>query len=209
MNQQVDMYFEEGCGRCKLYKTPQCKVHNWVPLLKSLRAIALSCGLTEEIKWSFPVYTFNGKNIMMLTAFKAYAAISFFKGSLLEDEKKILQQNGENAQAFKLLKFTEVKQIANQSDIIKSFIYQAIELEKAGKKIIFQKNKEPMPVELEEKLAKDAKLKKAFFALTPGRQRGYILFFSQAKQSNTRERRIESCVSKILKGEGLHDSYKC
>lgn len=205
-NKQVDNYLIDGCGRCKLYATPQCKVNNWKTELKVLRDIILDCGLTEELKWSMPCYTFENKNVLILAAFKDYCSISFFKGALLKDAKKLLSTPGENSQAARLFKFTHLKEIEKISTSIKAYIKEAIELEKQGKKIEFKQSAEDLMIEeLETAFKKNAALKKAFYALTPGRQRGYLLFFSQAKQSATRLSRIDKCTAAILKGKGLHD----
>lgn len=203
---QVDQYLIDGCGRCKLYKTPQCKVHTWSTELKVLRAIIQDCGLTEELKWSVPCYTFENKNVLILAAFKDYCSVSFFKGALLKDAKKRLSSPGENSQAARQFRFTSVKEIEKLSTNIKAYIKEAIELEKQGKKIEFKQTSEDLMIEeLESAFKKNASLKKAFYALTPGRQRGYLLFFSQAKQSATRASRIEKCTAAILKGKGLND----
>ncbi|MBL7895351.1 MAG: DUF1801 domain-containing protein [Bacteroidia bacterium] len=205
-NRQVDQYLIDGCGRCKLYKTPQCKVHAWSTELKVLRAIIQECGLTEELKWSVPCYTFENKNILILAAFKEYCSVSFFKGALLKDAKKLLSTPGENSQAARQFRFTSVKEIEKLSTNIKAYIKEAIELEKQGKKIEFKQTANDLMIEeLENAFKKNAHLKKAFYALTPGRQRGYLLFFSQAKQSATRASRIEKCTLAILKGKGLND----
>jgi len=203
---QVDQYLIDGCGRCKLYKTPQCKVHTWSTELKVLRAIIQDCGLTEELKWSVPCYTFENKNVLILAAFKDYCSVSFFKGALLKDAKKLLSTPGENSQAARQFRFTSVKEIEKLCTNIKAYIKEAIELEKQGKKIEFKQTSEDLMIEeLENAFKKNASLKKAFYALTPGRQRGYLLFFSQAKQSATRASRIEKCTAAILKGKGLND----
>lgn len=205
MNPKVDIYLEEGCGRCALYQTPQCKVHNWTEELKQLRRIVLDCGLLEEFKWSQPCYTFKNKNTLLVTAFKEYATIAFFKGALLKDPNKILVAPGENSQATRQLRFTTVKDIIEKEAIIKTYIFEAIEVEKAGLKINFKKEPEPMPEELQQKLQELPTLKTAFDALTPGRQRAYILHFSQAKQSKTRVARIEKQTANILKGKGFNE----
>ena len=207
MNNQVDNYLLEGCGRCPLGGTPDCKVHKWTAELELLRTIVLDCGLTEELKWGVPCYTFQGGNVLMVSAFKEYCSISFFKGSLLSNTKGILEKPGPNSQAARLIKFTNTARIQEIEEDIRTSIYEAIEVEKAGLKVLFKKNPEPIPEELEQKFAEDPVLKSAFEALTPGRQRGYILFFSAPKQSKTRVSRIEKSVEKILNGEGLHDKY--
>lgn len=202
---KVDLYLKEGCGRCEYYATPKCKVHTWSNELKALRNILLNCGFNEEYKWSQPCYTVDGKNILILSAFKNYCSLNFFKGSLLKDPKGILVKAGENSQAARQIRFTSVKEVVKQEALLKAYLNEAIELEKAGKKVKFKKNPEPMPNELEDVLKKNAELKKAFEALTPGKQRGYILFFTQPKQSKTRISRIEKCIPKILEGKGMHD----
>lgn len=208
MNTSVDSYFLEGCGRCPLGGTPECKVHLWTSELKLLRTIAGSCQLTEESKWGVPCYTYKGKNVLMITAFKEYCCISFFKGSLLNDSKKLLTKPGPNSQAVRLFKFRDVEEINKIQSEIRTYILESIDLEKAGKQVPFKKNPEPIPEELAEKLESDPNFKTAFELLTPGRQRGYILHFSQAKQTETRLSRIEKCMPLIMNGIGLHDKYK-
>ena len=149
MNTSVESYFTDGCGRCPLGGTSQCKVHNWTQELKQLRSIILSCGLTEESKWGVPTYTFQKKNILILAAFNEYCSISFFKGALLSDEHKILVKPGENTQAGRLIKFTDLIKIAQLKSVIKAYIFEAIEVEKEGLKVEYTKNPEPVPEELQ------------------------------------------------------------
>lgn len=203
--EKVDTYLLEGCGRCEKYRTPQCKVQTWQNELIELRRIALESGLKEEYKWSQPCYTFEGSNIFLVTAFKEYAALAFFKGSLIKDSKKLLVAPGKNSQASRQFRFTNQKEILKLEPLIKAYIKEAIEIEKSGVKVEFKISPEPIPEELEEQFKKDHSLKLAFEALTPGRQRGYILYFSQPKQSKTRTVRIEKFKSKILEGKGFHD----
>jgi uncharacterized protein YdeI (YjbR/CyaY-like superfamily) len=203
MNPKVDLYLADGCGRCALYATPQCKVIPWQKELAALRAIVLDCGLTEELKWGVPCYTFQDGNIAIVSAFKAYCSVSFFKGVLLQDTHGILVQQGEHSQSARLIKFTHIREIIAQESIIKTYIYEAIEVEKAGLKVEFKKNPEPIPEEFQRKLDEIPALKTAFEALTPGRQRGYILYFSQPKQAKSREARVEKCVARIMEGKGL------
>ncbi len=207
MNNSVDKYLLEGCGRCPLGGTPNCKVHSWRKELELLRKLVLSNGLTEESKWGVPCYTQQNKNVLIISAFKAYCAISFFKGALLSDKGGVLEKPGKNSQAARLIKFTNTKKIKALAPTLKDYIQEAIAIEKAGLKVDFQKNTEAMPEELENKLAKDPDFKAAFEALSHGRQRGYIIYFSSAKQSKTRESRIEKSIGKILNGEGLNDKY--
>jgi len=209
MNTKVDLYILDGCGRCAYYATPSCKVKNWQVELEALRQIVLSVGLTEELKWGVPCYTYNEKNIAIVSAFKEYCSISFFKGALLEDPHLRLTKPGEGSQAARLIKFTNYNEIITQTEILKAYINGAVELEKSGKKIEFKKNPEPIPAELLTKFDELPALQQAFFALTPSRQRGYIIYFSQPKQAHTRSSRIEKCILKILNGEGLNDKYSC
>jgi uncharacterized protein YdeI (YjbR/CyaY-like superfamily) len=205
MNPQVDHYLSEGCGRCPLGGSPECKVHNWPQELKKLRTIVLECGLTEELKWGVPCYTFHNNNILIVSAFKEYSALSFLKGALLSDTNGILQKPGENTQATRLIKFTNLPEIIAMEDVLKAYIFEAIEVEKAGLEVVFKTNPEPVPDELQHKLDENSAFRAAFEALTQGRQRGYILHFSQPKQSATRESRIEKCIPKIMEGKGFND----
>lgn len=205
-NLKVDAYFTAGCGRCQLVNTPECKVHNWDAELEKLREIILECGLEEQLKWGVPCYTFENSNILLLSAFNEYCAVSFFKGALLNDANGILIQQTKNVQATRQIRFTEVREIVKMENILKAYIFEAIEVEKAGLKVDFKKTAEyEIPEELQNKLEENPALKTAFEALTPGRQRGYILHFSQPKQSKTREARIEKCLPQIMIGKGLND----
>lgn len=172
--------------------------------METLRTILLDCGLTEELKWSIPIYTYQNKNIVGINGLKEYCALAFFKGALLVDTDDLLAKPGDNTQAGRWIKFTSLRDITRLRNVIKAYIYEAIEVEKAGLKLPARKPL-PLPEELEKKLKKNAALRKAFNALTPGRRRGYILYFSQAKQAKTRESRIDKCTTKILAGKGLND----
>ena len=206
MNPKIDAYIEDGCGRCSFYRTSDCKVNTWRLELERLRSIVLDCNLTEELKWKQPCYTFQNNNILLISAFKEYSAISFFKGSLLKDTDKILSSPGENSQATRQIRFTGIAEIAQMEAIIKAYIYEAIEIERAGLKVNFKKTSEyDVPTELQKKLDTSPEFKTAFEALTPGRQRGYFIYFSQPKQSKTRIARIEKCVPQILAGKGLSE----
>jgi uncharacterized protein YdeI (YjbR/CyaY-like superfamily) len=152
MNPKIDQYLSEGCGRCPLGGTPDCKVHQWTEALEMLRQIVLDCGLTEELKWGVPCYTVQGKNVLLVSAFKNHCAISFFKGALLADQKGILVKPGENSQASRLIKITDVSQIRNLEEDITAYIYEAVEVEKAELKVEFKKNPESIPEELENRL---------------------------------------------------------
>jgi uncharacterized protein YdeI (YjbR/CyaY-like superfamily) len=208
MNPKVDTYLIDGCGRCSNYQTPQCKVHTWSDELKLLRRIVLDCGLREELKWSQPCYTFRGNNILIVTAFKEYTSLTFFKGALLKDPNHILTSPGKNSQSIRQVRFTNVQEIVDMETVLKAYLFEAVEVEKAGLKVNFIKTPEPIPEELQQKLNENIVFRKAFEALTPGRQRGYTLYFSQPRQSRTRTARIEKCVQIILKGEGLNDNYR-
>ncbi len=209
MPQTVDEYLIDGCGRCPLGGTPECKVHSWEEELKLLRAIMLDCGLTEEIKWGCPCYTYGKSNVLMVSALKDCATVGFFKGALLKDTEGILSSPGENSQAVKQVRFTNVQDILKHESTLKAYIFEAIELEKAGVKVDFKaKDELEYPEELLKKFAENPELEEAFKALTPGRQRGYILHFSQPKKPETREARIDKFTPMILQGKGMHDDYK-
>lgn len=208
-NPKVDKYLIDGCMRCNLGATPDCKVNRWREELILLRQIVSETGLTEDLKWGMPCYTFENKNVVMLSAFKEYTSVNFFKGTLLNDTENILQKPGDNSQSVRLLKYTDIKQIIAQEEHIKTYILQALEIEKTGKKVEFKKTSEPLPSELTETFKKDPGFEKSFYALTPGRQRGYLIYFSQPKQSQSRLNRIEKYRPNIMNGEGLHDKYKC
>jgi uncharacterized protein YdeI (YjbR/CyaY-like superfamily) len=207
LNPKVDLYIADGCGRCEFYATAKCKVRNWQEALETLRQVVLECGLTEDLKWGVPCYTFNGKNIAVVSAFKEYCCLSFFKGALLQDTNGMLNKTSESMQSARLIKFKNSNEIVEKTAILKAYIYQAIDVEKAGVKVDFKKNPEPVPEELLAKFDEYPALKKAFYDLTAGRQRGYIIYFSQPKQSNTRALRIEKSMQKIMNGEGLNDNY--
>jgi len=167
--------------------------------------IILDCQLTEELKWGKPCYTFQKSNIVILQGFKEFCALLFAKGALLNDPNSILEKPGENTQAARRIPFTNVREIVEMEPVLKAYINEAIEAEKAGLKVNFKKNPEPIPEELQNKLDAIPALKTAFEALTPGRQRAYILCFSAPKQSKTRESRVEKCMQQILNGKGLND----
>ncbi len=173
--------------------------------MEKLRAIALQCGLTEELKWSKPCYSFQGGNIVIIQEFKEYCALLFCKGALLKDPKGILERPGPHSHETRRIRFTEVKEIVRLKAVLQAYIREAVEAEKAGLKVRVTRRPEPVPVELQHKLDDIPALKAAFTALTPGRQRAYILYFSGAKQSATREARIEKCRPQILRGKGLND----
>lgn len=191
MNPKVDFYFNKI---------------KWREELEQLRMIVLDCGLNEELKWGVPCYTFHKSNIVLIHVFKEYCALLFFKGALLNDDKNILVQQTKNVQAARQIRFTNVKEIVRLKKTLKNYIFEAIEVEKAGLKVKLKKTKEfDIPEEFQNKLNELSVLKKAFYTLTPGRQRGYLLYFSSAKQSKTRIARIEKYMKHILNGKGLDD----
>jgi uncharacterized protein YdeI (YjbR/CyaY-like superfamily) len=192
MNTKVDVYLRNA--------------KKWRAEMEKLRMIVLDGPLNEELKWGKPCYTFQETNIVLIIGFKEYCALLFCKGALLRDVNGILIKPGENTQAARQIRFTKVQEIVEMEPILKAYIREAIEAEKAGLEVNFKKNTELIfPDEFKNKLAKDPALKTAFDALTPGRQRAYHLFFSGAKQSKTREARVEKCRPQILKGKGLND----
>lgn len=192
MNPKVDFYFSKN--------------EKWQKEIEKLRTIVLDCQLNEELKWGVPCYTFQKSNIVLIHVFKEYCAVLFFKGALLNDANNILVQQTENVQSARQVRFTNLQEIMDLESVLKTYIYEAIEVEKAGLKVELKKTKEfSFPEEFKTKLNEDTDLKTAFYALTPGRQRGYLLHFSAAKQSKTRESRIEKSIPQILNGKGLDD----
>jgi uncharacterized protein YdeI (YjbR/CyaY-like superfamily) len=182
------------------------KSKDWQQEFTKLRAIILDCQLTEELKWGKPCYTFQKNNIVLMHGFKEYCALLFFKGALLNDAKGILIQQTENVQAARQIRFTNVREIVKMEPILKTYIYEAIAVEQAGLKVNYRKASEfSIPEEFQNKLDEIPALKTAFNALSPGRQRGYILYFSAPKQSKTRQSRVEKCMQQILNGKGLDD----
>lgn len=182
------------------------KAKKWKEESEKLRSIVLDCELTEEFKWMHPCYTFQNKNIVLIHGFKEYCALLFHKGALLKDAHGILIQQTENVQAARQIRFTNVQEIIAMETILKAYIYEAIEVEKAGLEVNFKKNTEyTIPEEFQNKFDEVPALKTAFEALTPGRQRAYLLYFSEPKQSKTRESRVEKYIPQILNGKGLND----
>ena len=181
------------------------KAKKWQEEYRALRKIVHDCELTEEFKWMHPCYTLNNKNIVLIHGFKEYCALLFHKGALLQDTHGILIQQTENVQAARQIRFTNVQEIVEKEAIIKDYVSQAIAIEKAGLEVALKKDTETIPDELQQKFEEEPALKTAFAALTPGRQRAYILYFSQPKQSKTRVSRIEKYIKQILNGKGLND----
>jgi uncharacterized protein YdeI (YjbR/CyaY-like superfamily) len=182
------------------------KPSKWTECYERLRAIALDCGLTEDFKWMHPCYTVEGKNVMLIHGFKEYCAVLFQKGALLKDAQKILIQQTENVQAARQIRFTTVQEVMDQEDVIKAYIREAVDVEKAGLEVKLKKRADvSVPEELQNKFEELPELQTAFKALTPGRQKAYIFYFAQAKRSATRTARIDKNVPRILKGKGLMD----
>jgi uncharacterized protein YdeI (YjbR/CyaY-like superfamily) len=191
-NPQVDWYFT--------------KAKQWKEESERLRAIILDCGLDEELRWGKPCYAFEGSNVVLIHGFKDYCAILFVKGALLKDPKGMLVQQTENVQAARQIRFMNLREVIQRESAIKAYVKEAIAVEQAGLEVPLKKTSEfKMVEEFQRKLDENGALKKAFSALTPGRQRGYLLYFSGAKQSKTREARVEKCTPQILKGKGLED----
>jgi uncharacterized protein YdeI (YjbR/CyaY-like superfamily) len=192
MNPKVDFFFD--------------KAKQWQKEFEKLRSIALDTGLEEDLKWGCPCYTYHEKNIFLIHGFKEYCALLFFKGALLNDIDNILIQQTENVQAARQIRFTGLQQIIDLEKVIKTYMYEAVEVERSGVKVEMKKTKEfEIPEEFQKKLDENSELKESFEALTQGRQRAYLLYFSSAKQSKTRKSRIEKYISVILKGKGIND----
>ena len=192
MNPKVDWFFD--------------KATKWQKEYEKLRTILLDCGLSEELKWGCPCYAYEKRNIVLIHGFKEYCALLFFKGVLLNDANDILIQQTKNVQSARQVRFTNLREIVKMEPILKTYVYEAIEVERAGLKVKLKKTSDfKIPEEFQKKLDKSAALKKAFDTLTPGRQRAYIFYFSQARQSKTRESRVEKYIKQILNGKGLDD----
>lgn len=182
------------------------RAEKWQTEFEKLRSIVLACGLSEDLKWGQPCYTFENKNIVVIHGFKEYCALLFFKGALLKDTKGILIQQTENVQSARQIRFTNAREIAKLEPVLKAYIHEAVEVEKSGLKVKLKKTSDfRIPEEFQNRLKKSPALKAAFDRLTPGRQRGYLFYFSQPKQSKTREARIEKYTQQILNGKGLND----
>jgi uncharacterized protein YdeI (YjbR/CyaY-like superfamily) len=192
INSKADWYFEKA-GR-------------WQQEITELRRIILDCHLVEDLKWGCPCYTFEDHNIVLIHVFKEYCAVLFFKGALLKDRKKVLIQQTKNVQAARQMRFTSVQEVKRRESTIRSYVFEAVEIEEKGLKVEKKTTKDyPIPEEFQHKLDADPKLRDAFSSLTPGRQRAYLFYFGQAKRSNTRAARVEKCLPRILSGKGLDD----
>jgi uncharacterized protein YdeI (YjbR/CyaY-like superfamily) len=204
-NTQIDQFLLEGCMRCSLGATPDCKVLLWTDILEFLRQLILETELQEERKWGVPTYTINGKNVVILGVFKDSCVLSFIKGQLIPDPEGLLALPGPNSREGRILRFTQLSQATLLENEIRHFLQEAIQVERSGKKAEPSSSPKELPEELFQKFAEHPGLEAAFFALTPGRQRGYLIHFTGAKQSPTRLSRIEKSVPKIFLGKGMMD----
>lgn len=194
MDRQVDAWLSRG--------------DKWRDELEQLRSMILDCGLTEQLKWGVPCYTYLKRNVVIICRLKESCVLSFFKGVLLDDTDGILSKPGENTQAVRLIRFSEVREIVRLEPVLKAYIYEAIEVEKAGLQVSLKKRPQPkIPEEFQQKMKENPALKAAFYELTPGRRRAYLLYFSDPRQSKTRMLRVEKCIRQILQGKGLNDEY--
>lgn len=203
MNKSVNLYFELGCGRCDKMATPLCKVHLWDAGLADLREIVLSSGLKEELKWGHPCYEYKGKNLVMIAAYKDFMALSFLQGALLRDESNLLERQGENTQSARILRWDDSSHVSAMRDVILAYIAEAKQVQDQGLKVA--QAELVLGPEWLDALAQNAELKQAFEALTPGRQRAYVLYVEGAKQEKTRKARIEKWIPAILAGKGMND----
>lgn len=204
-NESVDAYLAIGCGRCALFRTPQCKVHTWARELVALRALLNASELDETMKWGSPCYTLDGANVAMIVAFNDWCGLSFFKGVLLEDPDGLLDVPGPATHAGRVLKLHSVDELEARRAAMQGFVQQAIALERAGATVPERPRDEPMPDELQAMLDGNPVVAEAFQALTPGRQRSYVLHVGGAKQAKTRVSRAEKCIPKILAGKGFNE----
>jgi uncharacterized protein YdeI (YjbR/CyaY-like superfamily) len=206
MTKTVEDYFIAGCGRCPLGGTPECKIHTWYDALVELRRIVNDSELEETSKWGVPCYTYGGKNVAMISALKGYAALSFFKGALMDDPHGMLEKQGKNTQADRIVRITDVQQVHDNEAILRDLIGEAIRVETAGLQYEYKRVEDyDIPEELQQKFDDDPSFQAAFEALTPGRQKGYLLHFGGAKQAQTRINRIEKFTARIFEGLGMHD----
>ncbi len=206
LNHKVDTYLLDGCMQCKLGATPACKINQWQNELRFLRNLLLECGLQEDFKWMHPCYTADGKNIVLMHVFNNYGALLFPKGVLIHDSHRLLTQQTEHSQTVRQLRFTNLQELLAQEAHIRAYVLEAIAIEKSGKKPHLKVTSDfDIPLELENKFDQMPAFKNAFYALTPGRQRGYLIHFSQPKQAATRSGRIEKAIERIFEGKGLND----
>lgn len=205
MNQAVDEYLLKGCGRCPRGGTPACSVVRWRSILLELRRILLDTGLTEERKWGVPCYTADGKNVILIGSFLDYVVISFLKGGLMSDPHNVLQKSGPNSHIGRIIRFTDIETLINMESVIHEYVREAVEVERKGLTLEREAVPESVPDELRAAFEADPTFEAAFYALTPGRQRSYLIHIGQAKGSETRIRRIEKHIDRIFAGLGMHD----
>lgn len=205
IQRDVEAYFVEGCGRCEHFNTPQCKVHLWTEPLALLRAMLKATELTETMRWGSPCYALDGKNVLMITSFREYCALSFFKGVLLDDPEGHLSSPGPNSRVMRLMRFTSAEEVEANRAAAEAFIAEAIAIEAEGRKVELAPDPEPMPEELQAVLDDDPRVAEAYGNLTPGRRRSYVLHVGGAKKAETRQSRAERCVAKILTGKGFNE----
>lgn len=204
-NRSFDSFLEDGCGRCDKYQTPDCKVLSWTEPLVALREILNDTVLDEEMKWGSPCYTLDGKNVLLVAARADHCSVGFMKGFALDDPDELLEAPGPNSRYARLMKFRSVDDVYAHRESLVGFLHQAIELHRSGVDVQPDSEFEPMPAELEQRLASDPELQAAFDALTPGRQRSYNLYVGGAKKSETREARVERSIPKIYAGKGYNE----
>lgn len=205
MNQAVDEYLLKGCGRCPRGGTPACSVNRWRGILQEMRRIMLDTGLTEERKWGVPCYTADGKNVILIGSFLDYVVISFLKGGLMSDPHNVLQKSGPNSHIGRIIRFTDIEALLNMESVIHEYVREAVEVERKGLTLEREAVPESVPDELQRFFEDDPSFEAAFYALTPGRQRGYLIHIGQAKNSETGERRIVKHFDRIFAGLGMHD----
>lgn len=209
MTKSIDVYLSDGCGRCSKFRTDDCSVRVFAQQIEALRGIALSVFQEESMKWGTPCYTYNGKNVVALFSFKDNCGFSFFKGPLLADQHNMLVAPSETAQTFRLLRFKNLSEILEKQEQIRSYLFEALEVEKAGLKLKLRPATEfPVPEELNAQFQADSSFETAFRALTPGRQKNYLRHFNEAKQSATRAARIEKYKPFIFRGIGFDEAWK-
>jgi uncharacterized protein YdeI (YjbR/CyaY-like superfamily) len=201
----VDAYLQDGCGRCEHYQTPACKVHLWTGALVALRALVRATELVEEMKWGSPCYTLDGKNVVMIVSFREHCSLSFLKGALLVDDDGVLESAGPNSRFVRMVKVRSAADVDARRATIVRLLAQAIAAERAGTRVAVAVDVDPVPDELQARFDDDPALHEAFVALTPGRRRSHLLHIGSAKQSETRQRRVERCAVDILAGRGFNE----
>lgn len=200
----VDSYLEDGCGRCKHYQTPECKVHLWADALRAIRELVRSTELEEQLKWGSPCYSLEGQNVVMIGAYRDNCVLSFLKGAALPDPTNILEKPGPNTRYARVVRFRSLEEVVARRDALTQLLHEALVFERSGQEVQVEDD-DVLPAELEERLEVDAELKEAFEALTPGRQRSYQIYIGGAKKAETRHARVERSVEKIMAGKGWNE----